>query len=64
MEEQGCPNLRKCPMFERFKLQATSALFIQLYFNGDYTKCVRKKLRDEGKDVPSNLLPDGESIPQ
>jgi len=63
MEKNDCPNLEKCPMFALFRLQATTELFIRRYCNGDYEKCARKKLKDSGKEVPENLLPDGDTLP-
>lgn len=63
MEKQSCPNLEKCPMFGKFRLQATSEIFISKYCKGNFEKCARKKMKDSGREVPEDLLPDGDRIP-
>jgi len=57
-----CPYLEQCPMFKHFKLEATKQVFIIQYCRGAFQTCERKKLRDNGEQVPEKLLPDGEYL--
>ena len=63
MENQCCPNLENCPMFKQFKLHRTTEYLMERYCNDNYKNCVRKKLKDSGKEVPDTLMPNGDTIP-
>lgn len=48
-----------CPMktfFEEGKLDKT---WIDAYCKGNYSQCVRRKMKEEGRYHPDNMLPDG-----
>jgi len=54
-----CENIDKCPMFEKFEGEAIFKFWIKNYCKGKHAKCVRKELKNAGKEVPINLLPNG-----
>jgi hypothetical protein len=62
--ENSCPNIDTCPMFKLLKLEASKTVVIQQYCKGDFSKCKRKQLSDEGKESPDNLFPTGELLRQ
>jgi hypothetical protein len=57
-----CPNLEKCPMFKYFQSDFAKETYIYLYCRDRFMECERKKLRDDCKEVPEKLLPDGEYL--
>lgn len=57
-----CPNLEKCPMFKYFQTDFLKKTFISIYCRDRFSDCERKKLKDAGKVVPENLLPDGQYL--
>jgi len=57
-----CPNLMKCQMFKFFQSDFAKQIYLTLYCQGNFTGCARKKLKDAGKEVPENLLPDGQYL--
>jgi hypothetical protein len=60
---EDCANLQNCPIFNRFKLEGLKNFWIRIYCKGArQEECERKKLKSEGKEVPINLLPNGEQI--
>ena len=61
-DDQKCPNLDGCPMFQYFREYAKD-VYQRLYCFGDYANtCLRFKLKQEGKPVPPDLLPFGGTL--
>ncbi|MBN1898181.1 MAG: uracil-DNA glycosylase [Spirochaetes bacterium] len=48
-----------CPMKRFVEQGLLDKKWIRKYCFGDQSQCVRKKLEDEGKYHPDNMLPDG-----
>jgi hypothetical protein len=57
-----CPNLEKCPMFKHFQTDFAKETYISLYCRGKFIECERKKLKDNCREVPEKLLPDGQYL--
>jgi len=55
---QSCEFVEECPIYKYFRVQARH-VFMQLYCEGDFASCERRKLRLAGRPVPKNLLPHG-----
>ncbi len=53
-----CEFLEKCPMFRYFRASAKK-VYQEMYCQGDFSRCERRKLRLAGRTVPDNLLPFG-----
>ncbi len=53
-----CEFLEKCPMFRYFRA-AAKKVYQDMYCQGDFDRCERRKLRLAGQTVPDNLLPFG-----
>ena len=54
-----CKWYHVCPMkifFEKGKLEEK---WISSYCKGDYYRCIRRKMEEEGRYHPDNMLPDG-----
>ncbi len=49
-----------CPMKRFYEQDKLEKHWILHYCKGDYSKCIRKKLEEEGKFHPDNMLPNGE----
>ncbi len=60
-ETKACQFIDGCTMFEYFT-RAAKAVYLNMYCNGYYADCERRKLRLEGKPVPKNLLPNGNTL--
>lgn len=59
----SCPYLNSCPVFSRFKQAGLKNVWIRFYCQGSKQKeCARLKLREQGEEVPENLLPNGEFL--
>jgi hypothetical protein len=61
MKKENCPYLEDCPMFKHFQLY-TQEVYIGLYCRGFYNDCKRHELLVSGQEVPSNLLPNGNTL--
>ena len=60
---ENCANLQNCPIFNKFKLEGLKNFWIRIYCKGSrQEECARKKMKSEEKDVPTNLLPNGDQI--
>ena len=58
-----CENLAKCPIFAKFSSASSKEIWIMNYCKGmKKDKCARKLLKDQGKPVPSTLLPNGKHL--
>jgi hypothetical protein len=56
-----CEYLEGCPMFKYF-YRSARRVYAELYCQGDFASCARRKLRLEGQPVPDNLLPQGSRL--
>lgn len=57
-QSESCPHLEGCPVFAYFRSYAKQ-VYIDMYCQGDYERCARRKLRLAGEEVPKDLLPTG-----
>lgn len=57
-----CPNTEKCPIYNCLKLEITKNMYRRQYCEIGGGGCKRKELRDAGKPVPPELLPDGKTM--
>ena len=58
-----CEFLAACPIFAHFKSEGLKNTWVSLYCKGSKQPfCSRKILRDEGKEVPVTLLPNGRHL--
>ncbi len=56
--QKQCEYLEACPMFHYFR-RVAQKVYQEVYCQGDYVLCHRRKLRVAGEPVPKNLLPHG-----
>lgn len=56
--DETCQFLEGCPMFELLYRYA-QRVYIDMYCQGNYARCRRRKLRLAGGTVPNDLLPYG-----
>lgn len=59
--DHGCPYLKKCPLFNTQTKDDATISFSKVWCTTKdmFPKCMRKQLKDAGRDVPKNLLPNG-----
>jgi hypothetical protein len=58
-----CEFLTKCPIFEKCQTGVIKGVFSIRYCKGnELEKCERRKLKKTGKEVPIDLLPNGEHL--
>ncbi|GAB4431646.1 MAG: hypothetical protein OHK0040_01090 [bacterium] len=57
-----CPNFEKCKFFSAFGNQKCAEALVMLYCKGDYKDCARFKMKEEGKEPPQNLWPNGQIV--
>lgn len=57
-----CPNRERCPIYDKFKTEALKNIYIKMFCLGKYDNCKRKQIKDNGGQVPIDLLPDGKSL--
>lgn len=56
-----CEFIAKCPVFEKCTTGALKNVFITNYCKGyKMEKCARRVLKLSGKEIPENLLPNGD----
>jgi len=48
-----------CPMKRYFEEGKLNKKWIDEYCWGNYQQCIRRKMEEEGKYHPDNMLPDG-----
>ena len=58
----ACPHKETCELFPRFRLQNTLRVWQINYCEGEFQRCARYQLSNEGKQVPSTLLPNGRDL--
>lgn len=57
-----CERTDACPIYNYFKTEALKNYYIRTYCEGNFSACLRKKMKSEGKEVPDTLLPDGKEL--
>ncbi len=57
-----CPNLVKCPIFNKFRSEGMANMWIRSYCKDNFDNCKRKKLKDQNKEMPITLLPNGSHL--
>ena len=60
MEEKSCPNVSNCSAYGHFHTKSVRDVFTTIYCLGNFAKCARKKLKDNGDPIPEKLLPNGQ----
>ncbi len=60
-EKQTCPNLARCPFFNKV-MDSTAEILKRKYCKGDYTKCARYQRKQKGMPVPDELWPNGQMM--
>lgn len=59
-----CPNVDRCELFPRFKLEAALSFCLETYCHADYESCARfQHAREHKTKPPSDLLPNGRRLP-
>lgn len=56
---EHCPHMTGCPMFGLFSLAGALAVWKTNYCSADYTRCERFQRAQQGRQVPTNLMPNG-----
>ncbi len=57
-----CEFLAKCPIFQKCENGSLDKIFILYYCKGyKVNSCARRVLKNSGKEVPPELLPNGKS---
>jgi hypothetical protein len=59
----ACPNMTGCTLFPLFNTQAFLRVWQINYCEGEFTRCERHKLTDQGCVVSPTLLPNGKHLP-
>jgi hypothetical protein len=62
---KDCIHLEKCPIFERFRIEAMKNVWIRLYCRGSKQEdCLRLIQMRRGEQPGPRLLPSGELLPE
>ena len=63
-KKEECPYLDNCPIFLQGAKDGTENTIAKMWCTSEdlYKKCIRKQLRDAGREVPKNLMPTGKYI--
>jgi hypothetical protein len=62
-ERPKCPRMARCPIFPEFKNRSALRMLQVLYCESEFTRCRRYQSIEGGVVPPSNLLPDGRTLP-
>lgn len=57
-----CERREECPLYKYFKTDELKKYYIEIYCEGEPNSCLRKKMWNEGKEIPEDLLPDGKRL--
>jgi hypothetical protein len=57
--EESCPQMTNCPMYGLFSLAGTLETWKTNYCTADYSRCERYVRNRQGRQVPTNLMPNG-----
>lgn len=64
MSEQECPNINRCELFPKIKLESSLTFCIETYCRGDFSRCARYQHGQQTKTKPPiDLLPNGRRLP-
>ena len=58
----ACDRVVTCPLFARFSVGAALGVWKTYYCEGEFTRCERWKMAQAGREVPTNLLPNGRML--
>ena len=58
----ACPHQPNCPLYPTFRSQALLRIWQINFCEGEHEKCARFQLSEQGKPVPINLLPNGQTL--
>jgi hypothetical protein len=61
MEKQTCEFLDRCPMFKYFQ-DVARQIYADVYCQGSFEVCHRRRRRLCGEPVPDSLLPHGGNL--
>jgi hypothetical protein len=59
MSDSGCPHQQGCQIYPLFTVDSALETWKIIYCRGDFVRCRRYRLANEGKPIPPNLLPNG-----
>ncbi len=54
-----CKWYNVCPLKRFYEQKALDIIWVENYCRGDYLKCVRYQMEENGVYHPDNMLPDG-----
>ena len=54
-----CKWYEVCPLKEFHEQGKVDKRWVEDYCFGNYTQCIRKRMEEEGKYHPDNMMPDG-----
>ena len=57
--KETCKWFNVCPLKRFYEQGKLDRKWIENYCQGDYSKCVRYKMEEEGSYHPDNMMPDG-----
>jgi len=57
-----CDRATSCPLHKLFATPFAIKVWRLAYCEGDFSRCERRRLFAEGKDVPVHLLPNGKKM--
>lgn len=60
--EGECTHIKSCEMYTLLRLAGTLRAWQNRYCRADYTQCERYKRSQQGREVPVNLMPNGEKL--
>ncbi len=60
--ELACPHSSSCPMFSLLRAAGTLRAWQMRYCDADYHACARHQMSTSGREVPRNLLPNGQVL--
>ena len=58
-QRQICNWFDVCPLKRFYEQGRLDKKWIEDYCWGDYSRCIRKKMEEDGEYHPDNMLPDG-----
>jgi hypothetical protein len=61
MQTNHCPFIEGCPMFKYFQ-KFMKKVYLNMYCQGFYRDCERRTLKLSGKEVPAQMLPNGDML--
>lgn len=63
MAQEHCPNIERCELFPKIKLESSLTFCIEVYCRGDFTRCARyQHVKATKTKPPLELLPNGRRL--